>query len=115
MRNKAVACLGLGLLMISAADLCAQTRTAEAASYIQRGDDWHRKGDLDRAIADYTLALQFDPKSARAYFSRGLARHERGELEKALEDYNKSVDVNPHNANAYLNRGNLYATLHDND
>ena len=40
----------------------AQTSRAESAqSYCNRGNAWLAKGELDRAIADYDLAIVFDP------------------------------------------------------
>jgi Flp pilus assembly protein TadD len=37
------------------------------------------KGDLDRAIADYTEAIRLSPKFARAYYNRGVAEKRKGD------------------------------------
>ena len=54
-------------------------REATGASYLDRGNSWFAKGEMDRAIADFNLAIEFDPNSANAYYNRGLVRHFRGE------------------------------------
>ncbi len=33
------------------------SRAASAASYLARGQEWHAKGELERAGADYDIAL----------------------------------------------------------
>ena len=50
------------------------SRALSAASYIDRGNGWLKKGEFERAIADYTLAIVFDAGHANAYYNRGVAR-----------------------------------------
>jgi len=80
----------------------------DAAAYIQRGRDYLNDGDYDRAIADFTQALQLDPNSAAAYFSRGRANKLKGNYEQALADYNEAIRLNPKMFAAYVNRGQIY-------
>ena len=51
-----------------------------------RGVVWKRKGDFDRAVADFSQAIELDPKSAMAYANRGDAWDEKGDRERALAD-----------------------------
>jgi len=44
-----------------------------AVEYYNRGINYSKKGDTDRAIADYTEAVRLDPKYADAYGNRGNA------------------------------------------
>jgi len=44
------------------------------------------KGDWDRAIADYDLAIAFDGSAAVAYYNRGLARQRKGDSAGAIRD-----------------------------
>src|SRR5215510_4810717 len=82
----------------------AQTsRAASAASYLERGNSWLEKGELDRAIADYDLAIAFDSRVAVTYHNRCLARQRKGDLEGALGDCNRAIELNPRFAEAYLN------------
>ena len=41
-------------------------------NYNNRGEAYRGKGDMDRAIADFTEAIRLDPKYAIAYINRGL-------------------------------------------
>src|SRR5262245_34713380 len=44
-----------------------------ANTFVNRGDAHRDKGEDDRAIADYTEAIQTDPESSVAFHSRGDA------------------------------------------
>jgi len=44
---------------------------------INRGVVWARKGDLDRAIADYDAALRISPRDAKAIRNRSLALEQK--------------------------------------
>jgi tetratricopeptide (TPR) repeat protein len=93
-------------LFASATVIQAQnSRASSATSYLERGNQWLEKGDWDRAIADYDLAVVFDPSSYRAFYNRGLARDRKGDLVGAISDYSKTIDLNPRFVAAYLNRG----------
>ena len=52
----------LVMLVVTTAFIQAQpqaSRAATAASYFDRGSDWHAKGELERAISDYGLAIPY--------------------------------------------------------
>jgi len=51
--------------------------------------------EYDKAIADYTKAIQIDPKFASAYSNRGSAYGMKGEYDKAIADFNKAMELNP--------------------
>jgi tetratricopeptide (TPR) repeat protein len=52
--------------------------------YKNRGSAYQVKGDLDRAIADYTMAIEIDPKYAAAYASLATRIREiRNDLTRA--------------------------------
>ena len=60
---------------------------------------------LERAIADYDIALTFDPANAEAYCNRGTVRREKGDLTGAIADYTEAIAINPRLADPYNNRG----------
>src|SRR5215510_10623947 len=75
------------LWLVMGADVQAQSsRTSSSISYLERGNEWMAKGELDRAIADYDLAIAFNSRSAAAYNNRGIARQLKGDLEGARGD-----------------------------
>ncbi len=65
-------------------------------------------GDLDRAIADYTKAIELDPKLLSAYINRGLAYDGKGNFDQAIADYTKAIELDPTFALAYIDRGGDY-------
>jgi tetratricopeptide (TPR) repeat protein len=75
--------------------------------YIQRGGMFAQQNQLERAIHDYTTALQLDPRQATAYNNRGVVHARRGEWPEAEADYRAAMDIDPHMGDAYLNRAQL--------
>lgn len=59
-------------------------RAAEA--YLRRGIVYWTAGDSESAVADYTLALAYEPESWEPYFHRWQAYLGLGEIEKAAAD-----------------------------
>ena len=37
------------------------SRAATALSYLERGNQWLKKGDIEKAIEDFSFALTFEP------------------------------------------------------
>jgi tetratricopeptide (TPR) repeat protein len=73
-----------------------------------RGAAHFRRGDLDRAIADFSTAIELDPKDSESLNNRGLAFQWRRDFDRAIADYTKSLALNPKLYAAYANRGNVY-------
>ncbi|MEW6263022.1 MAG: tetratricopeptide repeat protein [Thermodesulfobacteriota bacterium] len=79
-----------------------------AQAYNSRGNAWFDKGDLDQAIADYTRAIEADPKNGYAYYSRAFAHDHKGQADKAISDFTKAIEINPRDADSYFGRGNAW-------
>ena len=71
------------------------------------------KGDVDGAIADYTKAIEVDPRYAPAYYNRGMAREDKADPNGAIADYTKAIEINPKMGAAYNNRGQVRANRDD--
>ncbi len=79
-----------------------------AISYFNRGLAYQSKEQYDQAIADYTKAIELDPKYARPYNNRGLAYKNKGQYDQAIADFTKAIELDPKYTYAYYNRGNAY-------
>ena len=93
----------LGLLIV-VSPLQGQALST-AADYYNRGFERRKAGDLDGAIADYTKAIEIEPRFPGAHLGRGNARQAKGDLDGAIADYTKGIELNPRDAGAYTNRG----------
>jgi tetratricopeptide (TPR) repeat protein len=56
-----------------------------------RGIAYQGKGDVDRAIADFTEAIRLQPRFTMAYASRGSAYEAKSECDRAAADYSEAV------------------------
>jgi len=79
--------------------------------YYNRGIAYSEKGEVERAIEDYTQAIDLNPKFADAYIKRGLAYTKNGEFERAIADYTKAIELNPDYADAYYRRSKVWLHL----
>jgi tetratricopeptide (TPR) repeat protein/TPR repeat protein len=84
-----------------------------SSDHLERGNAHLEAGCIERAIADYSRAIELDPQSAIAYNNRGVARAVAGEPRNAIADYDCSVAIDPDNACVYHNRGDAYRELGD--
>jgi lipoprotein NlpI len=66
-------------------------REEEARLLLHRGFAYDEAGDYDRAIADYTRALELRPDTPQLYYRRGIVHREKGEYPQALADFDDAV------------------------
>jgi lipoprotein NlpI len=66
-----------------------------AKLHVLRGVEWAAKSDYDRAIADHTIALKLDDKTADANYFRGTAWSHKGEFERAIADFDLAITLKP--------------------
>src|SRR5215470_13003563 len=102
--------------------LCGQTivkRTLPtpepARTPYERGTDALKKGDLETAINNYTLAINSDQNLAGAYSGRGAAKRLKGDYEGALVDLNESIKLNSTAQSAFYSRAWLNLILKHGD
>ena len=60
-----------------------------ASAYFGRGLAWRYKGEDDKAISDFTRAIQMNPNDAAAYNMRAGCYNRKGRFDKALPDFEK--------------------------
>jgi tetratricopeptide (TPR) repeat protein len=77
-----------------------------------RGRIYYDLKDYNKAIDDFTQALNLYPYSIDAYINRGLCYYQKEDYNKALQDYNMALKIKP-DGDVYHNRGDLYDQLGD--
>jgi len=91
-----------GVLICVAADLRAEET---AQSYYNRGNENYEKGDFPAAMADYTRAMELDPKYANAYRQRADLSAKQKQYESAVRDMQKAIALAPKKGDYYLDLG----------
>ena len=108
--------LGLDRLddALRAADEAVERDSQLADAFEARARVWLRKGDKDRAAADYTRAADLmKPREAREYLDRSLLYELAGDPDKALADANRALELAPRLAAAFRQRGSIYRGKRD--
>lgn len=83
---------------------------------LARADLWDLKGEIDKAVADYSRVIELDGKNRQAYVSRASSRLRWGDtpgkpelsddgMKKALEDCDKAIELDRTVIDAYFVRG----------
>src|SRR5215510_11655674 len=110
-RIRTTSAMILGLLCcVMTSFSAAQTQNSRlltANTYLERGKDWFAKQELNKAIADFDLAIASAPDFGVAYYNRGTAKCLKGDLDGALRDFDRALQLNPRHIEAYLNRGHV--------
>ena len=89
-----------------------QSVTVVSANAIyNRGNNYYKKGELDKAINDYNEAIRINPQYFKAYSNRGIAYGMKGEFEKAINDFSEAIRINPKFSMAYKARAFTYRKL----
>src|SRR5262249_24087672 len=83
---------------------CIPKRPDHAHAYYCRGNARFKLGQYDKAVADYSKAIDLGPKFAYAWNGRGSAYHKLGQYDKAVADCSRAIDLNPKLAYAWSNR-----------
>ncbi len=78
---------------------------------VQRGLAFANIGEFKKAIADYSKALELDPKHTNAWHNRGIAHYRSYDYEKAVADHTKALELSPKFAPAWSRRGHAYVRL----
>src|ERR1700743_326828 len=89
---------------------------ARAIARRNRAYQFQQAGDLDRAIADYTAALDRpEPRETQAKIrlNRGALYFQIGQEASALEDLGKALTLDPKLKSAYVTRATLLANRGD--
>jgi tetratricopeptide (TPR) repeat protein len=64
-----------------------------AETFFKHGTASLNKGNYERAITEYDLAIQVKPDYAEAYLQRGLAYYRNHRLVRAMDDLNRAAEL----------------------
>ena len=86
-----------------------------ALLFWRRGKIYHRKGNYDLAIKDYSKSIEIDSlfNTGYAFWDRANSKENLKDIEGALEDYDKAISINPKKSNFLSYRGILKYRLED--
>jgi len=80
----------------------------KARAYNNRGNAYNDMGRYDRAISDFTTAIELNPGYTDAYYNRGNTFFRNGNTVQAISDLSQAVHLSPKYADAYYNRGVIF-------
>lgn len=85
-----------------------------AGLYLNRGLRYAYIKDKQRALSDYTKAIETDPDFPKPYNNRGSLYFEQfNDYDRALDDYNEAIEVDPKYVIAYNGRAEVYSARGD--
>ncbi len=85
----------------------------DADFYISSGLAYGMAQKYEKAIADFTRAINIDPTNPEAYNNKGMYFTENGQLDSALIYLDKAIALKPNSYEAIYNKGNTYAKAGD--
>ena len=87
-----------------------QKRGMEAL-YFMRALVYRDMGDYSTSIADFTSAVESDPRFTPGYYHRGLVYFRMKEYEQAVQDFSATIQLAPSDYSTYVDRGKAYVEL----
>lgn len=73
-------------------------------AYNERGNARSEKGDVEGAIADYSIAISLWPKSESFYYNRGIALQNQRQTDAAIKDFSEALKLTPSFYRTNINR-----------
>jgi tetratricopeptide (TPR) repeat protein len=87
------------------------TPATKQPEYFDQGVSAYEEGDFNQAIADFTSAIELDPKKAEAYNYRGHAYSGKSSFDRAISDFTSAIGISPNYFDAYANRALTYDNM----
>ena len=79
-----------------------------ARPHLNRGAAYQNQGNPDKAMADYTRALEINPRDFVTYSNLGMIYMDRADYDRAIFDFNQAIMIDAGYAGAFNNRGRVY-------
>lgn len=85
-----------------------------AREHLFRGIAHGQKGEVDRAIAEFTESIRLKPHAV-SFYSRGVAYTQKGDPDHAISDFTEALALKPDYVDAMVNRAGAYRVKGDVD
>ncbi len=86
-------------------------KSIRAKFYYLRGRCDGKKGDDEKAIEDFNLAVQSDANNHEIFFWRGISKMKLGNYSESLKDFSTSIESQYETANSYYYRARVNFVL----
>ena len=73
--------------------------------FVTKGAAYQKLKDPERALANYSKALEINNKNPNVFVYRGYLYYKKDEYKKAIEDFERVMDLDPNNHYAQYNIG----------
>lgn len=121
--------LSATLILVSCGQENIKAKLEAAKSHYNRGCDYSKKSERDKALSEFNKAIEIDPRYAEAYYERGFIYYTQGGIyggksleggdkglkdqatanfTKAIADFTKAIEINPGYVEAYFHRRTAY-------
>jgi cellulose synthase operon protein C len=102
--------VGAAVLILAAG---CSSKADRLESGLEKGADYVRLADWDKAGIEVRNVLQIDPKNAQAYYIAGQVAEGKGEVQKAYGSFTKAVELKPDHHDAKVAVARLHLLVGD--
>ena len=95
-------CAALSLLV------ACSSKADRVRSGLEKGAEFARLTDWDKANVEVRNVLQIEPKNAQAFFISGQISEGKGEIQRAFGSYSKAVELKPDHLDAKIALARIY-------
>ena len=89
--------------------IASESEMRDASAHSQKGHQYLRSRQYDKAIVEYSEAIQLNPNNNVYYYNRGLCYMHTGNEDAAIQDFNRSIELGNDNVIVYINIATIYA------
>lgn len=104
---------GFALLLMVGAGWQAVAKPFLADMYFQRGINYRKAGDWEKAISGYRKAVELDPYFVKVYYRLGFAYASIGDMDRAISAYGRVKELAPYYARVDRNLGFIFFKKRD--
>jgi len=80
----------------------------EMQSFIDKAESYLEKGEYEKAILYFSMAIELDPNAADYFNNRGMSYYFIKQYDLAIKDYSHAIELHPGQDVYFKNRGNSY-------